>query len=482
MNSKHAKPARPSHKATVAVEAPQRIQGEPLAVPQPAAQQALLHCACGGGCPRCQAKRILQTKHAINQPHDALEREADTVADQVLRSSPCQADATEIDRQQRPRPSRRATQPVSANLQDAPTVINEVLQSPGTALEAEIRSYFEPRLGHDFSNVRVHTDAKAAQSARAINALAYTTGRDVVFGAGHYAPATDHGKRLLAHELTHVVQQGAAPTNIIQRAPAPPPAKLPSLTAPQTSTFFADLNAALVAVQGVKANLGRADFAIKGGADFAAYIKQSPDLSNDYVAAEEQATEVCAARTPKEVTAICGTDQQCPQDIKRRQSDQKLCRGAKASDEFVSWFIQTRGVTMPGGGPSVVIEESTQNAMLLDIVHEGVHRLRGPIWKQRSRIGGGYTHTRSKPPIRLAHIGHDLDEGAVQIITDLVISELQKVRGRSWFKGYTSTSYVSAVSKVTKMLADHGKDVSFLKRAYTATSSVNDVEDLQLWQ
>lgn len=70
-----------------------------------------------------------------------------------------------------------------------------------------MRHYFEPRFGYDFSQVRVHTDAKAAESARAVNALAFTVGRDVAFGAGQYAPGTTEGKRLLAHELTHVVQQ-----------------------------------------------------------------------------------------------------------------------------------------------------------------------------------------------------------------------------------------------------------------------------------
>jgi len=67
----------------------------------------------------------------------------------------------------------------------------------------------EPRFGHDFSNVRVHTDSKAAESAGAVDALAYTVGRDVVFGAGQYMPGTREGQRLLAHELTHVVQQGS---------------------------------------------------------------------------------------------------------------------------------------------------------------------------------------------------------------------------------------------------------------------------------
>jgi hypothetical protein len=89
----------------------------------------------------------------------------------------------------------------------APPIVHEVLRSPGQPLDAETRAFMEPRFGHDFSQVRVHTDAKAAESARAVNALAYTVGRDVVFGTGQYMPGTSGGKRLLAHELTHVVQQ-----------------------------------------------------------------------------------------------------------------------------------------------------------------------------------------------------------------------------------------------------------------------------------
>jgi Domain of unknown function (DUF4157) len=83
-----------------------------------------------------------------------------------------------------------------------------------------MRAFMEPCFRHDFSRVRVHTDARAAQSARTVNALAYTVGRDVVFGAGEYAPDTRKGSRLLAHELTHVVQQAGGTTNFAQSARA----------------------------------------------------------------------------------------------------------------------------------------------------------------------------------------------------------------------------------------------------------------------
>jgi len=88
-----------------------------------------------------------------------------------------------------------------------PSIVYEVLRSPGQPLDADTRTFMEPRFGYDFSRVRVHTDAKAAESARAVNALAYTVGTDVVFAAGRYTPATRTGQKLLGHELVHVLQQ-----------------------------------------------------------------------------------------------------------------------------------------------------------------------------------------------------------------------------------------------------------------------------------
>src|SRR5207245_547548 len=81
-----------------------------------------------------------------------------------------------------------------------PPIVHDVLRSPGQPLDEQTRTFMEPSFGHDFSRVRVHTDARAAESARSVKALAYTVGRDVVFAAGQYAPATRTGKRLLAHE------------------------------------------------------------------------------------------------------------------------------------------------------------------------------------------------------------------------------------------------------------------------------------------
>jgi hypothetical protein len=102
------------------------------------------------------------------------------------------------------RPVERPTQSV------APAIVGEVLRSSGEPLDLATRAFMEPRFGHDFASVRLHNDARAAESARAVNALAYTVGRDVVFGKGQFAPGETSGRRILAHELTHVIQQGAS--------------------------------------------------------------------------------------------------------------------------------------------------------------------------------------------------------------------------------------------------------------------------------
>lgn len=99
-----------------------------------------------------------------------------------------------------------------------PSIVHEVLGSPGQPLDSGTRAFMESRFNHDFSHVRIHTGAKSAESAWSVNALAYTVGRDIVFGSRAYAPETSGGRRLLAHELAHVVQQdgGGASSHISQ--------------------------------------------------------------------------------------------------------------------------------------------------------------------------------------------------------------------------------------------------------------------------
>lgn len=169
-------------------------------------------CACGGSpglsgeCEKCGKKRMagLQTKLAIGEPGDAYEREADRIADQVLAMPPRSTIGVAPTRIQ-----RFAGQP-AGQAGTAPASVDRTLAGSGRPLDLGLRQDMEARFGYDFSRVRVHTGADAEQSAREVNALAYTVGRDVVFGAGRFAPETREGQRLLAHELTHVVQQSGA--------------------------------------------------------------------------------------------------------------------------------------------------------------------------------------------------------------------------------------------------------------------------------
>lgn len=163
-----------------------RISEQVMRPPEPRSQRA---CACGGACPKCQMKQP-------GQEHERLQTK------QVGSGDPGQT--------------------------VAPSIVDEVFSSPGQPLDTATRSLMEPRFGHVFSGVRIHTDTKAAEAAQAINALAFTVGRDVVFGAGQYVPGTSSGQRLLAHELTHVIQQGrgeatrglSGAQDVIQRAPS----------------------------------------------------------------------------------------------------------------------------------------------------------------------------------------------------------------------------------------------------------------------
>jgi len=169
--------------------------------------------------------RLLQAKLSISHPHDSYEQEADRVAEQVMRMPvpPASAAVGAIQRL----PERRELHRFSDTAADAPAVDAATEQSiqslsgRGSPLPDAVRSFMEPRFGADFRAVRVHTDAHAHGLARSVNAQAFTVGRNVVFGAGHYSPDTEGGRRLLAHELTHVVQQSSAgarpPAGAVQR-------------------------------------------------------------------------------------------------------------------------------------------------------------------------------------------------------------------------------------------------------------------------
>ena len=180
--------------------------------------------------------QFIQAKLQISQPGDQYEQEADNVADQVMRMpEPAVADMTvSRDLPTVSRLQRKCTSCEEEELQrqidDAQEEEEEIVQpkaadSPaqsalsadgwqlsslqcgGQPLPESTRAFFEPRFGRDFSNVRIHTDVRAADSARALSARAYTVGSDIVFGRGEYQPQTRRGAHLLAHELAHTVQQ-----------------------------------------------------------------------------------------------------------------------------------------------------------------------------------------------------------------------------------------------------------------------------------
>lgn len=151
-----------------------------------------------------RSQAAIQAKLAVNAPGDIYEQEADRVADQVL------AMPGHIAVSSAPPCIQHFTEQSSGQVEAVPASVDYALAGPGRPLEPELQMDMEGRFGHDFSRVRVHADGYSERSARDVNARAYTVGNNIVFGPGWYSPGSFEGKRLIAHELTHVVQQGGA--------------------------------------------------------------------------------------------------------------------------------------------------------------------------------------------------------------------------------------------------------------------------------
>ena len=171
------------------------------------------------------ASTAIQPKLSINQPGDKYEQEADAMADTVMRMP--QPDLIQRkcahcqEEEEKKKLQRKESNQQSVSVNESLAGYIGGLKSGGKPLSKELRNFYEPRFGYDFSNVRIHDDATASQSAKSINALAYTHANNIVFSSGQYSPQTYAGKKLLGHELTHVVQQKAATSfNIIQRTPS----------------------------------------------------------------------------------------------------------------------------------------------------------------------------------------------------------------------------------------------------------------------
>jgi len=199
-------------------------------------------CSCGspsaggGSCAACESKAqgarslLLQKKLTVGAADDPLEREADRVADQVMAAPTPSAVSGGSVRIQ------RFTGQGGGQVDIAPASVERVLTCSGKPLEPALRQDMEERFGHDFSRVRVHLGVSAEQSAQDLNAKAYAVGHNIVFGPGRYAPEMYEGRRLIAHELAHTLQQGsarrgAAEPTVLSRQPAPArPAAISKIT------------------------------------------------------------------------------------------------------------------------------------------------------------------------------------------------------------------------------------------------------------
>jgi len=185
----------------------------------------------------------IQPKLTINPPNDIYEQQADAMAEKVMRmpaggNAFFKSSSNSIQRKcAHCEEEEKKVQMKSANGSVGSSAFTNVVQSAGQPLDANTRSFMEPRFGRDFSNVRIHNDAEAATSARSINAMAYTSGNDIVFGQNQFSPTTNSGKQLLAHELTHVIQQGDGRTqsNALQLA------RLPCRSQTSIDMFFVSL-------------------------------------------------------------------------------------------------------------------------------------------------------------------------------------------------------------------------------------------------
>ena len=178
-------------------------------------------------------KSFFQPKLTINQSNDEYEQEADAMADEIMRMSvndqsffsPKPVGISHVQRkcahcEEEEKLLRKENKSQSTEAGSETNSYISSLSSKGSSLSKEARSFFEPRFGYDFSDVKIHNDSEAAKSADGINALAYTNGNNIVFNQNQFSPESDGGKKLLAHELTHVVQQNGKSYSI-QRSVGP---------------------------------------------------------------------------------------------------------------------------------------------------------------------------------------------------------------------------------------------------------------------
>lgn len=173
-------------------------------------------CACGGSCPQCKQKEDFQ----ISQPNDAAEVEADQTAEKIMRMTADSENETEITKDEEEIVARKSGSSSKNNRNLSSQ--NPFSGSQGKSLDSATQSFFEARFKTDFSNVKIHDGIADADFAEQINARAFTIGNNVGFADGEYQPHTEPGRLLLAHELTHVVQQNTHRNLSLQRKAKPP--------------------------------------------------------------------------------------------------------------------------------------------------------------------------------------------------------------------------------------------------------------------
>ncbi len=202
----------------------------PEAPPPPEAHSPAARQIAGWlGAQPAQAHRLtLQASLRLGPPDDAYEREADQIAGRVMRSPDSAGEAGETGIAPTPLPYTIQRSTDDAGLPVAPAVASAVggMRGGGQPLPAGERDFFERRFGHDFGQIRIHAGDEAAATARSLDARAFTVGNDIAFDAGEYQPGTVGGRQLLAHELTHTIQQtgGVAAKRAQRKAPARTPA------------------------------------------------------------------------------------------------------------------------------------------------------------------------------------------------------------------------------------------------------------------
>jgi len=497
---------------------------------------------------QAQIRRILrstgaQAKPTIGQPNDQYEQEADRVADQVMampdsrlqrqpeaeeeeetvQAKPLANQITPLLQRQEESPEDEE-EPVQAKTTSgsAPEVTPEIgsgiqsLRGGGRPLSRSERCFFEPRFGYDFSHVHVHTDSKAVAAAKSVNAKAFTTGKDVVFGSAQYTPQTQEGQRLLAHELTHVVQAEKHPkTRGVIRRKTPAERVMELLQSRKLKKTLPE--AAEVATPGMKL-IKKVDQAIQSL--FGNYIKRKdrftkPGMVNllaskKYYQAYEKYALLRGEPQPLDVIRTL-LEAQLSKEVKTEASKKMIAsfvneakrRGAKGLNEKEPWkstgpalqawrnWIKILGLEtlkqykmrpkygMPEAfaprteaGKVIGIKAlKTSPLLIMSLAHEAIHYYASPIYFKAAQAMAFQAAGPLKPGVSAAEeakrIAGDPHYKAKRML--LLEGITQYFTLQLWTQGKLkfrlgSTRYDAAVKDVAKLAKKHGEET--LRLAY----------------